>query len=697
MSEDLFPSIREASTEDELAATVDAYEKADVAVRSGLMLLYEENIRLLAGDQWTNFHGIGGGSGDGEWEGPTARQALATPVTQPRTNILIPQVRALASMMVKNLPRGTARGKGDDQSRVLARTVEKLIEVLQEENQEDLKKLHWALWAIVCGTGWKKNYVSWEVPLRAPDKLIPEGSSEPMLGPDGRPEELPLPELEAVLRSEILSPHEVVPDLTATTPWSMSWIMERSIHPVEWFRAAYDGPEEEGYTGRADEVSAESDLSSPLNIWNRLKAVGPMWFGSYGATTDPKHAAVLKVLYVKPEKEYPGGLEVHCANGIPLKVRGLKKGDRVPMLDTGFWHPYVPFGWFPQLGRFQSASAVENLTPIQRRVNSIDALRALNRGTTVAPKLLVPVGSEVNVDYISGVPGQIIEYNASAADHPPTWMPSTSLSPDVTQERTEAMNEVKEIAGTTNPLGGERAKGVPSYAGQALVMERASDAHMATHVPWEKAIEIDVCMQIAMISKLPELVDSPRYQKLTREKLKLSGIEIDQLHMEDLSDSVVYRVEGGSSVPRSKVLFQQATMELVNLGAIDLSNPETHYQFLQQFGAERFHQDSHHIKKAEVENVQLLTGAFDPDIHSPFDAGPIHRASHTKCLLDNWFTMSDAARDAFQQHIIQHDQFDQMQAANAPPAPGQDEQLTPGGPSPVQSMQGNPSVAAGRA
>lgn len=694
--EDLYPEIEEATTLEELVETADAYEKADVATRSGLMLLYEENIRLLAGDQWTSFNGLAAGEGDGEWEGPVGAQLNASPVTQPRTNMLYPQVRALASMMVKNLPRGTARGKGDDASRVLARNVEKLIEVLDEENVESLKKLHWVLTAIVCGTGWKKNYVSWEVPLRAADPISFEG--ENLIGPDGQPDTIPLPEMEAVLRGEVFLPHEIVSDISANTQWSMQWIMERTLHPLEWFRTAYAGDEKDGYTGRADEVEEESDLSSPLNIWNRLKAVGPLWFGSYGATTDPKNAAVLKVLYVKPNKEFPGGLELHCANGIPLKVRGFKKGDRVPLLDTGFWHPYIPFGWFPQLGRFQSVSVVENLTSPQRRHNSISALRHLHRGTTVAPKLLAPVGSELNVDYISGMPGEIIEYNAAAADHPPSWMPSQSLSPDVTREYEQIPTEMKEIAGTNDPLSGDRAEGVPSYAGQALIMERASDAHMATHLSFEKAVEIDTCMQVAMISKLPELRESPRYQRLIREKLKMSGIEVEQIQLEDLSDSVVYRVEGGSSVPRSKVLFQQATMELVNMGAIDLADPEAHYEFLQQFGAERFHRDSHHIKKAEVENVQLMRGGQREALITPFDNGPIHIASHTKCLIENWFTLSDEGRLSIQQHIAEHENDERRKAMEAAQQGQGEQMLTPTGAPPVQSpMNAGPSVAAGRA
>ncbi len=716
MSADLFPQLREVDSDQELADLVESFYRADQASRGGLSLLWEENLRMLAGEQWLNYTGAGD---YGSWETMTPRQASASPSTQPRTNHLFPQVRALASMMVKNLPRGTARGKEDDPSKVLARTVEALIEVLEEENLEKTKKLHWVLWAITCGLGWKKNYMTREVPVRGGEPLTPAGAQSPLLDENDEPQRSEVPKFEEVLRSTILSPFEIAVDLTATTPWDIGWIMEYSLHSVEWFRTAYGGPKRQGYTGLAEKVEAERNLDSPLNIWNRLKNIGPLWFGSFSADTDLKNAAVLKVLYVKPCKSYPGGLEVHVANGIPLLVRGRKRGDRVPLLEAGVWHPYVPFGWFPQLGRFWPVSMVENITSPQRKINSIDAVRTLNRGTMLAPKILMPTGAQVDIDYLTGIPGQIIEYNADASDHAPIVIPSTPLAPDVTQERSETLEEIKEIAGTQNPISGERAKGIPSYAGQALQMERASDQHMLTHIEWETAIEKDTVMQVAMVSKLGIAKNNPRYIDLVRTKLKLSGVEVGQLVLEDLSDSVIYRVEGGSSVPRSKVLFQQALTELVGAGAVDISDPEIHYEYLTLFGAERFHKDSHHLKKAQLENVILQRGQHPPDLLSPFDDDPIHIASHTKHLVENWFTMTSQARQAHQDHLIRHEkiamlkmQRDQIiqQTGEVPPMPqpaqaqangatppspqSQGGSLTPGGSAPVQSGEPTPPASA---
>lgn len=669
-------SLENAETVEDLANAVEAFYKVDYTTRRSLTLLWEENLRMLAGEQWSSF--VDGDTGS--WETYTPKQSHLNPVTQPRSNLLFPQVRALLSMLVKNLPRGTARGKDDDPSKLLARTAEALIEVLEEENDEDQKKVVWALWAIVCGIGWKKNSIKDCVSLDPPEILVDE-TGEPVLDPETQePMEVPrVSDFVQMLSTTVLSPFEISVDPNATTLWDPEWIMETSVHSLEWFETTYRGLDDEGnlkegYTGRAEDVQAESTLTSPLNVWNRLKSIGPMWFGGFSADSDLSDSAVLKVLYMKPCEEYRGGLEIHVANNIPLYVRGFEKNDRVPYLKAGRWHPYVPFSWFPQLGRFWPVSAIENGTSLQRRVNSIDALRALHRGTLVAPKLLLPQGSQINVDYISGVPGQIIEWNAAGAEHAPQIIQAGALSPDVNLERTDATGELKEILGTNDPLSGERAKGIPSFQGQAFIHERASDTHAVTHLSWEKSIEDDIEMQVQFTSKM--IGDgNPRYLDLVRNKLKFSGIAIRELTLQNLSDSVIYRVEGGSSIPRSKVLHQQWLLDLVQRGLLDLSEPEALYDFLTLFGAERFHREGHELKKAQSENVMLLRGQDSSSFLVMFENHQLHIACHTKSLVDGWFTMGKAAQDAHMAHIMAHQQFLQQQAmAQGPPQPGQPQQ-----------------------
>lgn len=650
--------------DDKVAAAVESFYRLDYSSRRAQPLLWEELLRFLEGEQWLRppHHRL---SADVSSTVPLLSRV--NPISQPRTNYCYFVVRTLTSMLVKNAPRGTFRSKGTDTSHVLARSAEKLIEVLDEMNEERMERMAWALWAVTLGTGIKKNFIEEVVPYGPGSFIAPEGGS-PFEDENGEPVSRAPTVLETKLSSCVLSPFEMSVNSTATSPLDLEYVMETSVRSLDWIRTAFD-KDAPGYTGRADEVEAEQDLESPLNIWHRLQHLGPTWHDYGRSEADLSASAVVKEVYIRPSNDFPRGRMAIVANGVPLFV------DDTPYLKAGIWHPYVFFRYFVFPGRFWGVGALEHTIPLQRRINAIDAFVALYRATMLAPKLLLAKGHQMNVDQITGVPGQILEY-AGNQQHPPQIIQAPALPQTVWQERDRAVQELKEITGTTDPLSGDRAVGAPSYSVQALLYERGSEAHAITHGNWEQAIECDVESRMLMAVWLLKK-DDPKLTRLVTEKLKMGGAEIENFKLSDLQDSVEVRIEGGSSVPRSRVLQQQAIMDLAGNGMIDLSDPKVRFDFLELFAAEQFERTGFNVEKAQLENSLFMKGAENAEkaftMFLPFEDHGAHANEHLRCLVENYDSLEEQDRNLLWGHVQEHQKAlmqAQQQQPGQPPAEG---------------------------
>lgn len=652
---DLLEALRGGNL-DEIAVAVDAEAEREYDRKRGLAILAEEGLRFVLGDQWPSWRG---NRNTGAWETTSPHQNRLGPSVQPTTNHCLPIVRALTSMLVKNPPDAVISSKDDDPSKVVARVAEAVLEVLEEDTHASQKKALLALWAVCTGTAAKENFVEYGPALDPTRLLRPEGSDEPFRDADGKAVEEKVPAKQRRISTRIVSLFELGVDEIATTPDELTRVTKYSVEDLDAVRGQYSPTDENGeprpgYVATQedlDDLEPDASLKSPLNMWHRLKYLGPGFYGS--SELSFANAVVTKAAYVKPCVEYPSGCQVVVVGGKTVYLAdGKEERPPNPYLALGRWHPFTFFRYFPTPGRFWGMGVLQHIVPIQRRINAIDAMAALHRATMLAPKIMMPKGHGIPQNYISGVPGLIIEYAPGV--HPPIPLPGQDLPQAIWTERQTAVDEMKYVAGSADPLSGDRAKGLPSYSAQAFQYENANDAHRLTATEWEAALEDDAECLIGLAANLLD-EDDPRMQRLVLENLKLAGEEIKSFRLSDLRDSVVIRIEPGASVPRSLVLQQQAAIQAVGSGAINLSNPQIRSKYLALLGLSSLDELSVTMRKVQVENAMIETN--DPRLAfwlMPEENDAIHIHGHLECLEKNWARLTPEARNAGQLHIQAH-------------------------------------------
>lgn len=698
----LLDELETTSDREALASLVEDLYLADQDYRRAFEAQWAENLAFYAGEHYVQLV-----TSDGTVRRMPSPTGAAGYVPRPKTNYTLKIVRALVANFLKSDPKTMVRPRGnDDRNVTAARLAEKVDEALDELQCWDEKQVELVNWMVTCGVGFRKDYIDATeaakmVLPRSPYVQTPDGQVVP--GADGAPMEVE-PERSAtpyVAQCEVLSPFQFAVDPLATRLDNARWVMELSVHPIEWLKeqfAATDatGAKREGMTGEAENLEGGLGRVSPgLLYWIQLKNANQTRLSRF------KSMAVVKEYYQAPTVKHPAGRCLVVADG---KLLFEGPSPYAPK----FWHPYTMFPFLLMPGRFWPLSAVEFLVPSQRRLNSIDAIQMYTRNTTIAPRWAFPKGSGISRDKMTGVPGQILEYNATGGQ--PVLLDGKGLPPDVQNERQATIRDMEEIGGTFNILGGDREEGVPSYSGLAFLQENASDVHLPTFRLWEKALERASSRRLWLVSKfytqnLPELT------ALLRDKLaQTSDMELSQFTGNDLLDNCDVRIEAGTSIPRSRVLFQQTVMELLKNGMLApvMQDPELYVQLLEIFGLSSFSgHKGEDVRKAQLENaiflsfkkwqptdVQTVQGPPDPmtgmptpmlitpvtALFVPEEDHQVHLAAHLRLLkspqsIANGPLYVQAIRSHIQQHqqVLMQQQMQMMaQQEMQPPAAGQE-------------------------
>jgi len=681
----LLDELDTTSDREALASLVEDLYLADQDYRRAFEAQWAENLAFYAGEHYVQLV-----ASDGTVRRMPSPTGAAGYVPRPKTNYTLKIVRALVANFLKSDPKTNVRPRGSDDRNVsAARLAEKVDEALDELQCWDEKQVELVNWMVTCGVGFRKDYIdateaAKSILPRSPYVTTPDGQVVP--GADGKP--MPVEPTRSmspyVAQCEVLSPFQFAVDPLATRLDNARWVMELSVHPVEWLKEQFAktdaaGSPREGMTGEAENLEGGLGRVSPgLLYWIQLKNANQTRLSRF------KSMAVVKEYYQAPTPKHPAGRCLVVADG---KLLFEGPSPYAPK----YWHPYTMFPFLLMPGRFWPLSAVEFLVPSQRRLNSIDAIQMYTRNTTVAPRWAFPKGSGISRDKITGAPGQVLEFNATGGQ--PVLLDGKGLPPNVQDERQSTIRDMEEIGGTFNILGGDRQEGVPSYSGLAFLQENASDVHLPTFRLWEKALERAASKRLWLVSKF-YTGDLPELTALLRDKLaQTSDLELAQFTGNDLLDNCDVRIEAGTSIPRSRVLFQQTVMELLKNGLLQqvLQDPEMFVQFLELFGLSNFSgHKGEDVRKAQLENaiflsfkkwqptdVQQAPGPVDPmtgmpgpptlttpvtALFIPEEDHQVHLAAHLRLLKSPQSIANGPLYvEAIRAHIAQHQQVLAMQ------------------------------------
>jgi hypothetical protein len=674
---------------DQLAQCIESFYKQEGSVKAKLSFHWDRNQRFLDGEQWLVFDGDR--ESGGAWKRLTVQKANEY-IPRPVTNYIFDSYQTLKSYLIKNKPRSTVRPNTNaSQDKSAAKIAELCLEANWERLQEQDNYEYAAACLVTYGTVFKKSY--WDT-TSANMVKIPVMTQRPKSDPQtgmvvgmeeiqaqdeqGQPlfDMIPLGDV----NSRIVEPYRLALDPLATGLHNAQWVMEYAIQSLDWIAETYN-KQAPGYTGRAMEVTEESNLSGSMRRYYGQKNSsgvkgadllgGQQGSGSFEMT----NSAVVKEYYERPSLKCPRGRLVVVANGICLYagdslVEGLEQGD---------WHPYSECRWEIVPGRFWGKSPLDNACEVQKHINSIDATVILTRKTMAIPQKITYKGSGINPGTWTGRPGQ--QLDVTSPQLRPEIIPAVGVDSQVFAERAQRVDDIKNITGAIDILKGDRPDSVSAASAINMLFEIGTGKLYPTLDRWKRFVENDQKKQLKLIARYYK---EPREDYVRMLKLKnrdLSESVINKFIGADLYDNCNVVVEAGSNIPKLESAKQAQVKEAAASGTLNLDIPANRMEYNRQLGITGFDNEvGPDFKRAEWENDLLDNVMNSPDnapIRLDVDEDAIHIEVHSRRMKEpSFMELPSEVQMAYMNHIADHqnsqaqkqqEQMMQAMAAGAPP------------------------------
>lgn len=677
----------------EIAAAIEVFYKNDTMVKSQLSWNWERNQLMVDGRQWIVYSG--NKETGGTWQ-PLKVTKDNEYIPRPVTNYMFDIYQTLKGYLLKSKPRITVRpnsqtNKDKDAAKLATLVAEANVERLHEEENDEYAASCLLMYGTVFKKDfWDNSYVSQvEVPqtVQVPVTDPMTGQVTGMAEQEARDEngdvikqKLPLGDI----NTDVVEPYRIALDPLASDLHKARWVMEYSIQPLNWIKETY-GKQADGYTGRADEVKAETQLNNSLRRFHQLKTSSGIRGGfvqtdaGLGAEAVLENMAVVKEYYERPSLQHPNGRLCVVANNIPLYIGdSLSEGN-----EQGDWHPYSECRWEIMPGRFWGKAPLDDAAEIQKNLNSIDAIITLTRKTMAIPQKLIPLGIGVEPGKMTGRPGNETFYRADGTGAKPEIVPATGVHESVFQEREMKLNDLKQITGAIDILKGDRPPGVTAASALSMLYEVGTGKLFPVLNRWKRFKESSQKKQLKLVAKNYK---EPRPEFIRALKMKNSDLSeevISNFIGTDLYDNCNVIIEAGSNVPKLQAAEQALLMEVAQTGALALEQPANRLEFLQRLGIVGFDSDvGPDTKRAEWENDLLDNLQYSPD-NKPVvlitDNHAIHHEVHAnRTKQPSFMSLPIEIQQAYFMHMQEHDMYEQqnqqmqmMQAAvmGQPPAP----------------------------
>jgi len=598
----------------------------------------------------------------------------------PVTNLIAPRVQRMQASLLRIEPQGRVRpNTNEPRDREAARVGEQLVTHIYDVTNEDELRQKASLMATILGTviacdrfnpragrmlriprmtltqepvqepaalcpacGYAQTPASVGMPcpvcraggdaqtmtLGQRPRTLPDGTpamnvqSVPELGKDGQPvvDEMPEGEIQSTARMLF----NFYWDTKATSLRDARWCGEAIYADLDWIDENF--PEQGPYVASESGIDAANFYESSL-----LSLVGPSIQESahYGGSQFFQNGAVLRMYEEKPSQQFPRGIHLIMANGVLLYRGDLPIADEhgIPTGDFS----YTEFKYDEVPGRFAGRSAVEDMVPLQRRINGIDAQIILNRKTLLSPWVLAPKGSGLNPGQVALRPGAVVTYNFVGVGATPQVVQGQPLPAQIMEERQQAINALNELAEDIgNQLGVKQDPGMRSGIALNLGRELAEEMKVPRRKRW--------ALWVKERDRKRLLLAQRYYREARAVKLLGTGSEWQVRHWKgaDLLGNTDVAIDAGSLVPRSPTIKAQTAFDALQAGLIDPADPRQRQKLLELLGLPDFEPDTGpDQRRAESENSAMDAGEM-PEVR-PTDNHEVHLQVVLQAMKDPSF------------------------------------------------------------
>lgn len=577
------------------------------------------------------------------------------------TNEIEPIIRTLSSYMTRSKPDIKALASKDtpDHENV-AKVAEKVNDAKYDLDNEAENSSNAAFWALTTGTVFGKDY--WDYSLGS-DVSVPQyDDNEQVIIDPNTGEPVVKVESSGNNATAILTPFTVGLDHSVTNFDEQPYIHEDYIMDVDWARQAFD-QDKPGYTGLARSIQEDGAVTDTIALFEQMKYSIPYISTGAGILPTTKGKCLINEWYVRPNKQFPKGRMIIKAGGKIVYISDADMGSPYFLkMDNPVWHPYTCFKYEPYVGRFLGKSLVEQLIPLQMRLNEINGSILENANTMAKPNIMAAIG-QLKRGIMNGKGANIYTYQHVPGAVPPFVLQGTPLPPQFFQERQNIIDQMVRIAGTNFVMQGQAPSGVTAAAAISQLLENANTQHSNMMLMWEKFHEKRFTKKLRIIHKFNIYPDKTLNQKLKDITNNCLDTQVnDFVGATDLADGINLKIEPMSMVPKSDVAKNQSYLDLSKEGLLSpqLREPtpagdKMRAQLLEKLGLETLDsEESTELKKAKWENSRMLQGQIAEV--SEYDNSAIHLPCHIGQIQDPQFLEKATPEiyDLFAQHIQAH-------------------------------------------
>jgi hypothetical protein len=605
------------------------------------------------------------------------------------TNEIAPITRTLLSYMIRAKPSVDvfAADWGDSEGKKKAKVAKAVLDAKYDLDNEYANSRQAAFWGLATGTAIRKDY--W-------DKSRGGQGNFPVFDELGN--EMIDPETgEVVMSNEpsgdncvaILSPFSLSFDWSFTDLEDLPWIQEAYLVPVEWARKMFTGP---GYLLRPEDIKESSELfsrSSALSTFESLKYATSI-SGANRYNYNQKDKVLIREMYAAPDQEA----------GFPEGRMILKIGDKLgfegpspyymPFEPVNF-HPYSFYIFQPYIGRLLGRSMVEDILPIQMRINELNGAFLENTGTIARPRVIY-AENQIKPGTLSGSGSQNVIYKPMPGIEKPAIWGGVPLPAQFFQEKDKLIDQMVRIVGTNFAMQGQAPSGVSAASAIQMLLENANSQLSDTMLSWSRFHEQGFTKKIRTIRKFASRPNAKVENYLRTFAKDLLVEDIEAFTNSDLSDGVFVKIEEASMIPKQETARRELLKELAGLGvfpALQEPSPrgaKVRKEFLSKFGEKGFDEEENSdLEKASWEDDQIKAGKepapWEKDNHE------IHLACHISEAKKPEFIeqASEEVKAMLLEHIAWHEE--QLTLMQQPPPMDPNAPLPPGG-EPIPVDQG---------
>ncbi len=593
------------------------------------------------------------------------------------------------------VPAGT-----DEEDKATAIAGQKVADYLRRINDFDHQRERLVVWYDIANVAWRK--IIWD----AKHKII---GLNPEVEEEGH-----IPEIPAgapVYQGEVIS--DVVPSNEVIWDWripfnKLLWIIHARTMTLGELKNIH-GADLIGKIPASELFIQNSNLNQfeiqILGEFNTQFGAGTIKPDIAKIADDDKLVNVFEFWH-KRSDTMPEGMFAFMAGGVvlvnePYPIETYPHGE-LPLI------PYAPLSFDKNI--VGTASRISKARPLQRELNMIRTLIVENTVMLGSGLVMIPREAKVNFKRIDNGPGVYWEYEGR-------WKPErqqgVSVSNGLFTHLIVIQDDINEVFAFHSASKGKQPKGGPrSGIGLALLQEKDLTQNAPIIREFEKKDEMAMNQMLVLA-----------FANYNERILPIVGSDNDwtqfRFNPKEMKGKVNVVVESGSSLPLTKAVQIDTTLQMLQFGLLNPGDPEERrkiFQVLDIGGIEHILKDSikdiNYAKKeflvaedsylkangpqiiqqliteldlktdgkseAEfnkaMEQIEAIVAriAFVPPVQI-FDRHDIHIIEHRKFLVDNYFKYTGSADPGLrilagfmQQHYAQHNEiFQEQQIRNA--------------------------------